>query len=693
MRFLSFGFRMMTNKSEVGSMIDDVKLQDALSCYKRDFNEKRWNDEKYKWEAIKRFQDNWNIEDPDFASMLAHSLEGTKNLLNSDPNDRPEKLINELAKEDAESVRTMFRELFDESGDVVERIFQFKTEADKLARKYKGEKNKSFQDLNAITVYLWLRYPDKYFIYRYTDAQKTADELGSDANFSKNDEKKKARDFFALYGEICNELKKDDELKRLLNSHLTLDCYGDPKFRTLTQDFGYYISRVYSDRDETWFPNDLGYTPGISVEKWKELLKDPEIFNEDSLEIMLRMMKIGGRATCKQLADKYGGHFNSYKKRSCDLAERVQKKTNCPVLKEDDGTTKWWPILYVGKEASKKGDGSFIWRLRPELEAALKETDLSKVKLYADPEQKEDSLPIEEPTPEETRNEPYTREDFLKDVYISGEEYDRINYSLERKKNIILQGAPGVGKTFAANRLAYSMMGEKDKSRIAFVQFHQSYSYEDFVMGYKPEGDSFRLKEGIFYKFCKKAAEDPERCYFFIIDEINRGNLSKIFGELLMLIEADKRVGYKATLAYSDEEFSVPDNLYIIGMMNTADRSLAMIDYALRRRFSFIDMEPAFDSAGFKEYQKGLGNKTFDDLIDEVKELNKTIENDKSLGKGFCIGHSYFCNIRSKKDCSTQWMRNIVDYDILPMLSEYWFDKPEKVEDWKGKFDKTLSLK
>ncbi len=693
MRFVLLGFRMVTNKSEVGSMIDHVKLQDALSCYKRDFDEKWWKEEKYKWEAIKHFQDNWDIDDPDFASMLAHSLEGTKNLLNSDPNDRPRNWINELAKEDAELVRTMFRELFDESGDIVERIFHFKDEAKASVKKYKKPNDSSYQDLNAITVYLWLRFPDKYFIYRYTDAQKTAEELGSEANFSKNDEKKKARDFFTLYCEVCNELKKDDELKRLLNSYLTPDCYGDLELRTLTQDFGYYISKVYSDRDETWFPNGLGYTPGISVEKWKELLKDPETFNEDSLEIMLRMLKIGGRATCKQLANKYGETKGFYNLGSSSLAKRVHSKTNCPLLQENNENSKWWPILYVGKYASSNEQGSYIWRLRPELEEALKETDLSKIKLYAGPEDNEDPSSVIGPTPEEMRNGPYTREEFLKDVYVSGEEYDRIKYSLERKKNIILQGAPGVGKTFAANRLAYSMMGEKDKRRIAFVQFHQSYSYENFVMGYKPEGDSFRLKEGIFYKFCKIAAGDPGRCYFFIIDEINRGNLSKIFGELLMLIEADKRVGYKATLAYSDEEFSVPDNLYIIGMMNTADRSLAMIDYALRRRFSFIDMEPAFDSVGFKEYQKGLDNKAFDDLIEEVKMLNKAIESDKSLGKGFCIGHSYFCNIPSKKDCSTQWMRNIVDYDILPMLNEYWFDEPKKVEDWKGKFDEVLTAK
>ena len=259
-------------------------------------------------------------------------------------------------------------------------------------------------------------------------------------------------------------------------------------------------------------------------------------------------------------------------------------------------------------------------------------------------------------------------------------QYDRLAAVLKKKKNIILQGAPGVGKTFAAKRLAYSVMGEKDDDRIEFVQFHQNYSYEDFMMGYKPVENGFELKYGIFYRFCKKAANHPDKDYFFIIDEINRGNMSKIFGELLMLIEADYR-DKKATLAYNGLSFSVPKRLHIIGMMNTADRSLAMIDYALRRRFSFFDMEPGFDSEGFIYYQNSFANETFNTLIERIKELNKEIAQDKSLGKGFCIGHSYFCNA---DDCTEEWMKDVVDFDILPMLSEYWFDESSKLQRWEN---------
>ena len=282
--------------------------------------------------------------------------------------------------------------------------------------------------------------------------------------------------------------------------------------------------------------------------------------------------------------------------------------------------------------------------------------------------------------PQNIKREVYLKKDFLDEVFMTESNYERLISVLKYKKNIILQGAPGVGKTFAAKRLAWSMMGEKDESRIEFVQFHQSYSYEEFMMGYKPVKEGFELTYGIFYRFCQKAADQPDKVHFFIIDEINRGNMSKIFGELLMLIEKDYR-GMKATLAYNRIAFSVPENVYIIGMMNTADRSLAMIDYALRRRFSFFEMEPGFNSNGFIQYQQSLNNETLDELIERIKELNREITMDKSLGKGFCIGHSYFCGCQK---CTEEWMYSIVEYEILPMLNEYWFDDITKLQRWEN---------
>lgn len=284
----------------------------------------------------------------------------------------------------------------------------------------------------------------------------------------------------------------------------------------------------------------------------------------------------------------------------------------------------------------------------------------------------------------------YSARQFLDEVYMGEERYDAIVGLLRTKKNIIMQGAPGVGKTYAAKRLAYSMMGVKDASRVMLVQFHQSYSYEDFIEGYRPSGAGFELVKGAFYSFCKKAADDEENDYFFIIDEINRGNLSKILGELFMLIESDKRgPKNKLQLLYSRELFYVPRNVHIIGMMNTADRSLAMLDYALRRRFAFVELRPAFDSEGFRDYCSGLDNPRFEALVREVESLNRAIAEDESLGEGFCIGHSYFCNMKPE-DCTDAALASIVDYELIPMLKEYWFDEPTKVREWNDRLRRTL---
>lgn len=299
---------------------------------------------------------------------------------------------------------------------------------------------------------------------------------------------------------------------------------------------------------------------------------------------------------------------------------------------------------------------------------------VEKLNSLFEDETEEDAEDVEKTYP------PYTKEDFLSEVFMPEEEYEKLSGILRIKKNIILQGAPGVGKTFAAKRIAFSMMGVKDVERVMMVQFHQSYSYEDFIMGFRPSTDGFELKRGAFYNFCKKAEIDGDNDYFFIIDEINRGNLSKIFGELFMLIENDKR-GVSLQLLYSDEKFSVPKNIYIIGMMNTADRSLAMLDYALRRRFAFFEIKPGFTTDGFREYKMSLENEKFDKLIACVESLNNVISNDESLGDGFCLGHSYFCNLLPDT-IDDQVLSGIVEYELIPLLKEYWFDEPTKVKDW-----------
>ena len=946
-------------------MFDKFRLTSVLKDYKKALASGWWGDEQFKWEAIKCFQDNWDINASDFSEMIARALGKTSNLLAS-ANNFPLRMILKFAEAVPEEVRAMFAELFDESSDAVQRIENFKMQSTILLEKYGNGAAQHYQYENAISTYLWLRYPDKYYIYKLSEVENVAKFLETDYVFKRGSYDRNMRNFYRFYDEINAALKEDDELSEILKSKLTPDCYPDPELKTLTLDVGFYISRMCAQSDHEggsdpeWF--GLDYDPGLTVDDWSRLLRDPAVFTRNALEIMKRMKDYGGMATCTQLAQKYGENKNFYNSGSVGLARRVCDAAGIEPNTREDGSTQWWTVLYVGRSADEDETGGFVWKLRDELSKALDGFDLSRIKLCAvadnkvrywlcapgrgarlwdecvsdgiiaigwdeigdfrqyhskaeiaeklnevlepdknysstakalfefstvmkpgdivfaknglysvlgrgvvegdyeyDPardglknirrvrwtdiaeypypgtapqktlteitdkdllnklnalydnrtepavsgessgywwlnanpkiwsfsdiavgevqsytlynengnkrrifqnfldakagdmiigyesnpvkqivalgkitkEQDGEKLcfekvegltsPIdyaalkdcpelenmeyfknpqgslfrltkdeydfimeliraENPLETKTSVEKYTESDFLGEVYMSKDKYEDLVGILENKKNIILQGAPGVGKTFAAKRLAWSVMGEKDDTRIEQVQFHQNYSYEDFVMGYKPVENGFELKYGVFYRFCQKAANRPDKDFFFIIDEINRGNMSKIFGELLMLIENDYR-GSKLTLAYNGLPFSVPKNLYIVGMMNTADRSLAMIDYALRRRFSFFEMTPGFDSEGFKNYQNSLNSDMFNDLIQKIKELNREISLDKSLGKGFCIGHSYFCG---RESCTEDWLRSVVNYDIIPMLSEYWFDDAAKLQRWEN---------
>ena len=284
--------------------------------------------------------------------------------------------------------------------------------------------------------------------------------------------------------------------------------------------------------------------------------------------------------------------------------------------------------------------------------------------------------------------EPYTIDDAHRDLFIPRSDFGRLLTSIKSRKNLILQGPPGTGKTFIARRIAWWLIGRKDDVPIEMVQFHQSYAYEDFVQGYRPtDNGGFELKDGVFHRFCERARANPDTPHIFIIDEINRGNLSRIFGELLMLIEADKRSeAYAVALTYSDRRFHVPENVFILGMMNTADRSLALVDYALRRRFAFETLEPAYGKdCGRAEFEKYLTDKgAHPDLTrrisDRMDQLNEAIRNDEELGRGFQIGHSYF--VPGDGDTpSEDWYNNIVDTQIEPLLREYWFDSPNDVKE------------
>ena len=530
-------------------MIDTTELAKLLTAYKSQFAA-NWPNECFKWEAVKHFQTHWDIDAPDFVAMFEKATEKSGTLL-TNRMFFPRGMILGFARIDAEATRTWFRDLFDESRPVLERVRTFMQRADEAMNLIPDAKQ-SYQTTNSISTYLWLRYPERYYIYKFSEFNAVAARIATDNIFKRGDILNVSHGF-QMYDDIRQYLLADTELQQLLNAQLTPDCYLDQTMHTLTIDFGYYITQHPSEESDQ-------------------------------------------------------------------------------------------PLIDLPKKPLDESD--------------------------------------------KTRNQiikPYTHDDFLNEVYLSRAQLTTCLALLNRKQNLILQGAPGVGKTFAAERLAYAMMGEKDANRIYKIQFHQNYSYEDFVQGYRPDGNGFSLKNGNFYDFCKRAEADHEQSYFFIIDEINRGNISKIFGELLMLIENDYR-GEPTTLAYTKELFSVPKNVYIIGMMNTADRSLALIDYALRRRFSFVELTPGFLSDGFRRLQNSLVNPAFDALVTQLIALNEAICADITLGSGFCIGHSYLCI----KPEELGQLSHIVDYDIIPMLREYWFDDQAAVEEWSSKLRKAV---
>lgn len=288
---------------------------------------------------------------------------------------------------------------------------------------------------------------------------------------------------------------------------------------------------------------------------------------------------------------------------------------------------------------------------------------------------------------------PFTVQDALRDLFLAEEVFTELLLLLRGKKNVVLQGAPGVGKTFIARRLAFALLEQKAPERVDFVQFHQSYSYEDFIEGYRPyETGGFVLKPGRFYNFSCKAAGDPQHDYVFVIDEINRGNISKIFGELLMLIESDKRsADWSVPLTYSGTSFFVPPNLYIIGLMNTADRSIAMVDYALRRRFTFSTLTPQFDSPRFRAHlqKRGAADSLIDQIANKLGALNRQIAADKTnLGPGFCIGHSFFC-LPEDQVADAAWYQRVIKTELSPLIKEYWSDDQDKADEVIGKLSLT----
>ena len=590
--------------------------------------------------------------------------------------------IIQMAEIEPETVRQMFIDLFDENKNLESRINNFFDESNKFRDRHNElEWATMYQDRPTISIYLWLRYPDKYVIYKARKAKKVSELItdghlkarGSEETYQKNTEN---------YLWIASYMKNDNEFVNQTKKLLDDNCYPDKEMLTWAIDFGYYISKSSINIESSEQPKGITY--------WV-ISADPENYDYKRALDEQKFINWSRKRNFKNFfEDDIIYIYDSG-------SHRIESK--CVVIQEHVDKNEWnKDQKFWKKEQEYDNDPFKIKELYRFNEENLNLNNLKKFGFtapYVGTKIRKELVDYIESfikTPAfgeiiKERPAEYNDEDFLKDVFLSRKDLNKLKETLRIKKNLILKGAPGVGKTFAAKRLAYCYMGYEDKSRVEIIQFHQNYSYEDFIIGYKPNGNGFTLIPGVFYNFCKKAEGDTKP-YFFIIDEINRGNTSKIFGELLMAIE-NKYRGEKVKLAYNNIEFSVPSNVYIIGMMNTADRSIAMIDYALRRRFSFFDMKPAFDHELFIEYVKSRKSSKLKELISIIKKLNdEEISKDPSLGDGFCIGHSYFCNLED--NVTNERLRQIIDLDIIPTLEEYWFDNKETFKKWKEEIESVV---
>ena len=810
--------------------IDIAKLQKEIIAYKKDF-QRVINDENYKWEAVKCFQDHFQIDAEDFPTMLERALEKSDNLL-SRMNYFAKGVILEIAHHDPEYTRTMFQNLFDESEPVLNRMKQFEDDAEIYYSFANGQN--TYQGPNTSSVYLFFRYPEKYYIYLSMKFEYCAKQLGYE-NIPKAGSMERVQAYFDMADQIWAYTKTDLELINMNKSRLTADCYEDPQNHILAEDLVYFINWSYKNAHlvkenkayDGYWPSIDDYDPGLTKEQYEAVFSDEKSVRKDWLDTIYYLYKMGGEGTCKQISVRYGNTFTHYNSNAITVSKKVCAATDCSLYIGEDGRERYWPVLFVGKDAVGS-DGAWIWKLRTPVKEAIKNME-------------------EKGLLEISRN------------------------LVDYPKNIILYGPPGTGKTYHTVMYAVAIIEGRNlddvmaedysdvkarydeytsKDQIAFTTFHQSYGYEEFIEGIKPLMDEsteeegadvkYTVEKGVFKRFCEQAmtpiqspqsagddfglnkspvvwkvsldgtgdnpvreeclanghirigwdsygenitdetdftvdkgrvvlnafinkmrigdvilscysasmidaigvvtseyewhpeydrlrrlrkvkwlakglrynvvemnggstmtlatvykmnvsladvlrildevttkSEKPEYVpnqerYVFIIDEINRGNISKVFGELITLIESSKRIGQseelQLVLPYSKKTFGVPNNVYIIGTMNTADRSIALMDTALRRRFHFIEMQPNPDILAEIDVE-GIN------ISEMLRIMNKRVE--ILCDREHTIGHSYFIPLRDTPtmDCLASIFRN----SIIPLLQEYFFDDYEKI--------------